>query len=514
MTSSQVYEWYREYDAINNSIDLDTKATKMDKHAERLEKDLELVGCTAIEDKLHEGVPETIQALHKANIKCWMLTGDKMETAQNIGITCSLITPEMIENLKKFDPQKDGNRSERFRQQQFSNEISKLEGEIIKLKKEQKSTYKQGLLLSGSALELVFPTPQINDDGIEVPFDEDKQRDNEELQEKLYNLCELCNAVVCCRISPRQKAEIVKLVRRCNKMTKSCITLAIGDGANDVAMIKAAHVGIGINGLEGMQAVMNSDYAIGQFRFLQHLLFVHGAWSYRRISILILYSFYKNVALSLCQVWFGFYNGWSGQVFFDPWTTAAFNVFFTGIPVIAVALLNRDYSKETALKHPELYQDGQDNTTFNWPIFFDYFTQGIVHSLVLFFITIFMMPDVSANSGKVVDLWMVSTTCYTACLYVVTFKLCLLTTTWTKISYAIVIFSVVLYYIYLAIYTRLFSISPDMYGLADRLLADKVHWFVVYITCCIAILPDLASDYVKRQHYPSRVEQVKQKQVK
>jgi len=513
MSYKDVCDWFRVYDAINNSTDLDTKGNKLEKHAELLEKDLELVGCTAIEDKLQEGVPETIEALHKANIKCWMLTGDKMETAQNIGITCALITKDMIPNLKKFDPKKDERSTEKEMQEQFSVEISELEREIKQLKKEKQNTYKQGLLLSGSALELVFPTPKINDDGVEIPFEEYQQQKNLALQEKLYNVCELCNAIVCCRISPRQKAEIVKLVKRCNKMTKSCITLAIGDGANDVAMIKAAHVGIGINGLEGMQAVMNSDYAIGQFRFLQNLLFVHGAWSYRRISILILYSFYKNVALSLCQVWFGFYNGWSGQVFFDPWTSASFNVFFTGFPVIAVALLNRDYSKETALARPELYRDGQENTTFNWPIFFDYFTQGIVHSLVLFFITIYMMPDVSASSGKVVDLWMVSTTCYTSCLYVVTFKLCLLTTTWTKISYAIVIFSVVLFYIYLAVYSRMFSIQPDMYGLADRLLADKVHWLVVYITCCVAMLPELASDYVKRRHYPSRVEQVKQEKL-
>merc|ERR1719357_2386793 len=342
------------------------------------------------------------------------------------------------------------------------------------------------MILSGGALDLIFPTPKKNADGSELVKKREDVVLEEQLQTKLYELCQRCSAVVCCRISPRQKAEIVKLVRRCDK---SCITLAIGDGANDVAMIKAAHVGIGINGLEGMQAVMNSDYAIAQFRFLQNLLFVHGAWSYRRISILILYSFYKNVALSLCQVWFGFYNGWSGQVYYDPWTTSAYNFLFTGFPVIAVSVLNRDYSYEMALKYPQLYRAGQENQTFNVPYFIDFFTEGFVHSLVLFFISIYMMPDFSASDGKVVDLWMVSTTTYTACVYVVTFKLCLLTTTWSKITYGLVIFSILMWYVYLWFFSTFFiSLSPDMYGLFSRLLSSKSHWLVVFIIVCMTML--------------------------
>merc|ERR1719357_488167 len=218
------------------------------------------------------------------------------------------------------------------------------------------------MILSGGALDLIFPTPKKNADGSEL---EKKREDlvlEEQLQTKLYELCQSCSAVVCCRISPRQKAEIVKLVRRCDK---SCITLAIGDGANDVAMIKAAHVGIGINGLEGMQAVMNSDYAIAEFKFLQNLLFVHGAWSYRRVSILILFSFYKSVAFSLCQVWFGLLSGWSGQPYYDPWTASFFNFLFTGMPIIVVSLLNRDYTYKDALQYPPLYRDGQEDRTFN-----------------------------------------------------------------------------------------------------------------------------------------------------
>ncbi len=104
---------------------------------------------------------------------------------------------------------------------------------------------------------------------------------------------------LCSRVSPLQKALVVKLVKRHLK----AILLAVGDGANDVSMIQAAHVGVGISGVEGLQAARSADVAIGQFRFLRKLLLVHGAWSYQRISKVILYSFYKNITLYMTQFW-------------------------------------------------------------------------------------------------------------------------------------------------------------------------------------------------------------------
>lgn len=101
------------------------------------------------------------------------------------------------------------------------------------------------------------------------------------------------------RVSPLQKALVVKLVKKNLK----AILLAIGDGANDVSMIQAAHVGVGISGVEGLQAARSADVAIGQFRYLRKLLLVHGAWSYQRIAKVILYSFYKNIALYMTQFW-------------------------------------------------------------------------------------------------------------------------------------------------------------------------------------------------------------------
>jgi phospholipid-translocating ATPase len=127
---------------------------------------------------------------------------------------------------------------------------------------------------------------------------------------KFLELGTMCKAVVCCRVTPLQKAEVVQLVMQNEKKT----TLAIGDGANDVSMIQQAHIGVGISGQEGRQAVLASDFSFGQFRYLERLLLVHGRWSYLRISKFLRYFFYKNFAFTLCHFWFGFFSGFSAQV--------------------------------------------------------------------------------------------------------------------------------------------------------------------------------------------------------
>ena len=143
-------------------------------------------------------------------------------------------------------------------------------------------------------------------------------------------------------MSPKQKADIVRLVIEKNP---KAITLAIGDGANDVNMINAAHIGVGISGVEGQQAVSASDYAIGQFKYLKNLLFVHGRESYRKNSYLVCYTFYKNVLFVMPQFWFGFYSAFSGQVFYEKWIYQIFNITFTAFPPIIFAIFDQEHSK-------------------------------------------------------------------------------------------------------------------------------------------------------------------------
>ena len=177
---------------------------------------------------------------------------------------------------------------------------------------------------------------------------------DESVRRMFKELVDIASAVVACRVSPIQKAQIVRFVR---KATPSPITLAIGDGANDVSMIQEAHIGIGILGKEGLQAVQASDYALNEFQFLSRLLLVHGNRNYRRISLLVTYSFYKNMYLVMTLFLFGFFTGFSGTTLYDSWVMTGWSIFFTSTPVLAVGLFNQLASDQVLLANPMLYSE-------------------------------------------------------------------------------------------------------------------------------------------------------------
>jgi phospholipid-transporting ATPase len=259
-------EWWKIFDKAQTTVSGD-RAEELDKAAEIIERDFYLLGATAIEDRLQDGVPETIHVLQEAGIKVWVLTGDRQETAINIGMSCKLISEDMTLLIVNEDT------------------VTATRDNIQK-KIDAIRTQGDGVIEIES-LALVI-------DGKSLTYALEKD------MEKLFlDLAVMCKAVICCRVSPLQKALVVKLVKRHLKS----ILLAIGDGANDVSMIQAAHIGVGISGVEGLQAARSADVAIAQFRFLRKLLLVHGSWSYQRISKVILYSFYKNIVLYMTQFW-------------------------------------------------------------------------------------------------------------------------------------------------------------------------------------------------------------------
>lgn len=259
---------YRQWSAIYEkaATTINNRADELDKAAELIEKDLVLLGATAIEDRLQDGVPDTIHTLQTAGIKIWVLTGDRQETAINIGMSCKLISEDMtliIVNEETAHATRDSltKKLAAVKQVESGGEVEPL-----------------ALVIDGRSLTFAL---------------------EKELEKTFLDLAVGCKAVICCRVSPLQKALVVKLVKR----NLPALLLAIGDGANDVSMIQAAHVGVGISGVEGLQAARSADVAIGQFRFLRKLLLVHGAWSYQRISRVILYSYYKNITLYMTQFW-------------------------------------------------------------------------------------------------------------------------------------------------------------------------------------------------------------------
>ncbi|KAJ6602154.1 calcium transporting ATPase [Mycena sp. CBHHK59/15] len=286
---------YRQWSAIYDqaAATINGRGDALDQAAELIEKELFLLGATAIEDKLQDGVPDTIHTLQMAGIKVWVLTGDRQETAINIGMSCRLISESM--NMVIVN-------------EESAHETKQFLDKRLSAIKNQRST--------GDLEDLALII-----DGKSLGFALEK-----EMSKTFLELAIMCKAVICCRVSPLQKALVVKLVKKNQK----AILLAIGDGANDVSMIQAAHVGVGISGVEGLQAARSADVAISQFRFLKKLLLVHGAWSYRRLSKLILYRLIlQNIVLYMTQFWFAFFNNFSGQIAYESWTLSMYNVLFT-----------------------------------------------------------------------------------------------------------------------------------------------------------------------------------------
>uniref|UniRef100_A0A3B3WPU5 Phospholipid-transporting ATPase n=1 Tax=Poecilia mexicana TaxID=48701 RepID=A0A3B3WPU5_9TELE len=291
------------------STSLEDKESKLDELYEEIEKDLLLLGATAIEDKLQDGVPQTIEQLAKADIKIWVLTGDKQETAENIGYSCNLLREEMkdIFIVSGHSPedvrQELRNAQNSMKPDGAANSLLLTEEKSKNLIKDEEANGEYGLVINGHSLAYALES------SMELEF--------------LRTAC-LCKAVICCRVTPLQKAQVVELVKK----YKKAVTLAIGDGANDVSMIKAAHIGVGISGQEGMQAVLSSDYSFAQFRFLQRLLLVHGRWSYLRMCKFLRYFFYKNFTFTFVHFWFAFFCGFSAQLGLEMSYWTAVNTFF------------------------------------------------------------------------------------------------------------------------------------------------------------------------------------------
>jgi magnesium-transporting ATPase (P-type) len=263
-----------------------------------------------------------------------------------------------------------------------------------------------------------------------------------------------CEAVICCRVSPGQKADVVRLIKSDDD---DVITLAIGDGANDVSMIKEAHIGIGLYGNEGMRAVQSSDFALGEFKFLWRLILHHGRLCYLRNSELILYFFYKNLVMTVPHIYFAFTCGFSGQTVFDDYYISFYNLFFTSWPLLIKAAFEQDVNYQIegeAIRklYPSLYYIGQKRSIFNWSNYFSINFLGLFHSVFIYYIPYYVLHEhhILNSSGQSIDIWSVSVISFTCLFCVVTAKLVVWTRYWTKINFFFYsIMSIFVYIVYM-----------------------------------------------------------------
>lgn len=459
-----------EYNKFNTdheiaAASLENREDRMEEVADVLERNLTLLGGTAIEDRLQDGVPQTIALLGMAGIKLWVLTGDKVETAINIGFSANLLDNGMELLIL---------RSEDL----TMNAVDRLITEYLE---KNFNIFYSDELIDEAKIDHSPPNPNF---AVIVDGDTLKLCLSEELKYKFLILCKQCKSVLCCRVSPAQKASVVSLV----KNTLDVMTLSIGDGANDVAMIQEADVGVGIAGEEGRQAAMSSDYAVGQFRFLARLLLVHGRWSYKRLSEMIPNFFYKNVVFTLALFWYGVFSSFDGAYLFEYTFVMFFNLAFTSVPVILMGFLDQDVDDRIALAVPQLFRRGILRLEWTQTKFWEYMVDGVYQSLVSFFFPFFTyLGGVSiSESGRALDhrYWLGVSVCTIAVLscnfYILSNQY-----RWDLASLIVNVVSSLLVWFWAGIYSS-FAASGELYKVAAELYGSASFWAVIllgFITC-------------------------------
>ncbi|XP_073147923.1 putative phospholipid-transporting ATPase 9 [Henckelia pumila] len=472
----------KKFSEAKNSVSADRDAL-IDEVTEEVEKDLILLGATAVEDKLQQGVPECIDKLAQAGIKIWVLTGDKLETAINIGYACSLLRQGMkriaitLENPEITALEKAGDK----------NAIAKASKQsVLKQITEGKS---QVAASNSEAFALII-------DGKSLAY---ALEDNS--KKSFLELALSCASVICCRSSPKQKALVTRLVKEGTNRT----TLAIGDGANDVGMLQEADIGIGISGVEGMQAVMSSDVAIAQFRFLERLLLVHGHWCYRRISSMICYFFYKNVTFGITLFLYEAYTSFSGQPAYNDWFLSLYNVFFTSLPVIAMGVFDQDVSARFCLKFPLLYQEGVQNLLFTWRRIIGWMLNGVCSALIIFFFCkeSLSLPAFKKN-GKIAEYQSLGATMYTCVVWVVNCQMALAISYFTLIQHIVIWGGIAFWYVFLLVYGAMSSnFSTTAYKVFVESLAPTPSFYVVTLFVVIsALIPYYSYNAIQMRFFP------------
>uniref|UniRef100_A0A663N3V4 Phospholipid-transporting ATPase n=1 Tax=Athene cunicularia TaxID=194338 RepID=A0A663N3V4_ATHCN len=482
----------------NAKLALQDREKKLAEVYEKIERDFILLGATAVEDRLQEKAADTIEALQKAGIKVWVLTGDKMETAAATCYACKLfrrntqileLTTKKIEEQSLHDVLFD-----------LSKTVLRHNGSLTRDTFSGLSTDMQdyGLIIDGAALSLIMKPRQDGSSG--------------NYRELFLEICRNCSAVLCCRMAPLQKAQIVKLI----KLSKEHpITLAIGDGANDVSMILEAHVGIGIIGKEGRQAARNSDYAIPKFKHLKKMLLVHGHFYYVRISELVQYFFYKNVCFIFPQFLYQFFCGFSQQTLYDTAYLTLYNISFTSLPILLYGLMEQHVSADTLKREPSLYRDVAKNALLRWRAFIYWTFLGVFDAVVFFFGAYFLFDNtIVTSNGQMFGNWTFGTLVFTVLVFTVTLKLALDTHYWTWINHFMIWGSLVFYIIFSLLWGGIiwpFLNYQRMYYVFMQMLSSGPAWLGIILLITVSLLPDVLKKVLCRQLWPTATERIQVK---
>ncbi|KAH6908304.1 phospholipid-translocating ATPase [Coprinopsis sp. MPI-PUGE-AT-0042] len=506
--SEEFYEaWSERYHEA--TVAMDDREEKVEAVSSEIEKDLRLLGATAIEDRLQDGI--------------WVATGDKLETAIAIGHSTNLIGRDsniiVIRGGNEVRPVWD---QIKFAVEEFfpGSGILSDEGDVRDLEAAIPARSPGDRRRSGSFFGAQSPAPDQNLRRINTGLSS-IVGDNNGDKPGGFVLVIDGTALTVALGDDRHKSLLLQLAMLCEgalivRLVKDGIgamTLAIGDGANDVSMIQAADVGVGISGEEGLQAVNSSDYAIAQFRFLKRLLLVHGHWSYYRNGNMIINFFYKNIVCIGVLWWFQIYSGWSSNYVLEYTYLLFWNSFWTIAPVIAIGLFDRLADASVLMDFPELYRFGREGRWFGMGLFTIYMLDGImqqVQSAVIFFLIRYSYDHMVSTrpDGYDVYLYEFSTTMAFAAVFTANFFNGLNTNTWTAWVFFAVFFGDAFIWLYSVVYN---SISPGwfvtpVWGNNVLTFRSGYFWLCLILVIPICLLPRYIYKAYRTGYYPDDID--------
>ncbi|KAM1706292.1 hypothetical protein EV1_027942 [Malus domestica] len=471
LSATEFEQWHSSFEEASTA--LIGRAALLRKVAGNIENNLIILGASGIEDKLQLGVPEAIDSLRTAGVQVWVLTGDKQETAISIGYSSKLLTRRMTQIIINSSSRDSCRRS--------------LEDAILMSRKlmtvsADTQTDRGSSGHGGTQVALII-------DGTSLVYILDS-----ELEEKLFELANYCTVVLCCRVAPLQKAGIVALV----KNRTADMTLAIGDGANDVSMIQMADVGVGISGQEGRQAVMSSDFAMGQFRFLVPLLLIHGHWNYQRMGYMILYNFYRNAVFVLILFWYVLFTSFTLTTAITDWSSMLYSIIYTAVPTIVVGILDKDLSRRTLLDYPQLYGAGQRQECYNSKLFWLTVVDTLWQSLAVFFIPLFAYWGSSIDTSSIGDLWTL------AVVILVNLHLAMDVIRWNWITHAAIWGSIIATWICVFVIDAIPSLVG--YWAIFQVVKTASFWLCLLAIIIAAMAPRFVVKFLYQYYRPSDVQ--------
>ncbi|GJD09207.1 Probable phospholipid-transporting ATPase 5 [Galdieria sulphuraria] len=497
-------EFYQEWiEKLNHAeLALYERESKIYEVWELLECDLSLVGVTAVEDRLQDDVPETISYLRQCGIRIWLLTGDKRETAVNVGVLSGLIGPDsavydltaqterdMESQLESFESLED--LCQEIEMDRDCSALDDMES------RERMDDWNSGMN-GHSGDEPVDPTSNIKKTRRTLVVEGDALSFAllRYAKEFVSLATRKFDSVICCRTKPMDKAWVV---RTCKKYHPD-ITLSVGDGGNDVPMILEAHVGVGIAGYEGAQASRSSDFSIGEFRHLRRLIALYGRYANVGISQCLKAIFYKDFVIFTGLLWYNIWCQFSVEAIANTYYELLYDLLYTGLAPLVLGWFERDVPASAVLRYPAVYKSKSE---FNLKSTIPWLLSGFWHSLVLSFVPVLALY----NSADATDIWNPQGFTFGLSSLIIMFqigvevvvlsKISLETLRWTWVNVLGIVFCLACFLVYLILFTTDFFTSTsaflgnDLYWTwYNEMSSSAYFYFVVLVTVALCLLPD------------------------